>query len=455
MFAIIDLETTGKSARHGKITEIAIYLHDGLRIVDEYSTLINPEERVTAFITGLTGITNEMLVNAPKFYEVAKKVVEFTEGAVFVAHNVGFDYGFMREEFKRLGYPYERETLCTARLSRKLIPGHRSYSLGKLCANLGIELEDRHRAYGDALATVKLFELLLSRDQHNLINKQKTSPFSYKDLHPELPRERIDALPQATGVYYFRDDSDRLIYVGKSTNIRQRVLNHLSNHKTKRAVEMCARIAQVDYETTGSELIALLKESDEIKTLKPLYNRAQRKVNFQFGVYARYNSKGYLCLYISDRPSVDPLVTSFATKSEARNQLTQLAEKHELCRKLCDLFGNSGPCFHHLIHQCKGACVDAEDSELYNKRVQAGIQSLKKRFRNLLIIDQGRDAEERSVILFEDGNYLGYGYLPVEEAIQDPDELKTWIKPKLDNREVHSIVWNYLKKNRVERSLRF
>jgi DNA polymerase-3 subunit epsilon len=165
LFTIIDIETTGNSSGNGKITEIAIYQHNGQNITDSFSTLINPEIDIPYFITKLTGINNEMVKNAPKFYEVARKIVELTAGRTFIAHNVHFDYSFVKEEFKRLGYNFNRKTLCTVQLSRKLLPGHKSYSLGRLCDDLGIEINGRHRAAGDAYATVKLFEILLERNK--------------------------------------------------------------------------------------------------------------------------------------------------------------------------------------------------------------------------------------------------------------------------------------------------
>jgi DNA polymerase III subunit epsilon len=165
MFAIIDIETTGNSYRYGKITEIAIYHHNGNKITDSFHSLIHPEMDIPFFITQLTGIDNQMVQGAPRFYEVAKKIVEMTAGRVFVAHNVQFDYKFVKEEFKRLGYDFNCKTMCTVKLARKLLPGHKSYSLGKLCSDLEIEINGRHRAAGDALATVKLFEILLKKNE--------------------------------------------------------------------------------------------------------------------------------------------------------------------------------------------------------------------------------------------------------------------------------------------------
>ncbi len=177
MFTIIDIETTGHNSKNGKITEIAMYQHNGQQITDSYSTLINPEMDIPYFITKLTGIDNDMVKNAPKFYEIAKKIIEFTEGRTFIAHNVKFDYNFVKEEFKRLGYAYNCKKLCTVQLSKKFLPGHGSYSLGKLCSDLGIHVNNRHRAAGDALATVQLFELLLEKNEilgdSNTINNYK------------------------------------------------------------------------------------------------------------------------------------------------------------------------------------------------------------------------------------------------------------------------------------------
>ncbi len=165
MFAIIDIETTGNSYKNGQITEIAIFQHNGNEVTGSYSSLVKPDMDIPLFITRLTGISNEMVKNAPRFFEIARKVVEMTAGRIFVAHNVHFDYKFVQEEFKRLGYNFNRKTLCTVQLSKKLIPGYKSYSLGKLCVEKGIEIKGRHRAAGDALATVKLFELLLKENE--------------------------------------------------------------------------------------------------------------------------------------------------------------------------------------------------------------------------------------------------------------------------------------------------
>jgi DNA polymerase-3 subunit epsilon len=237
MYAVVDIETTGGSARLERITEIAVYIHDGKEIVNEYSTLVNPERNIPYFITSLTGITNEMVEDAPKFYEVAKKIVEITEDNIFVAHNARFDYSFIRQEFSMLGYNFRRRLLDTVSLSRKLLPGHKSYSLGNLCNDLGIKINDRHRASGDALATVRLLELLLEKDrelnQCSLVRNSKASK-----LHPALDINKINDLPEEPGVYYFHNESGDVIYVGKSRNILERVNSHLSTNTSSREMEM-------------------------------------------------------------------------------------------------------------------------------------------------------------------------------------------------------------------------
>lgn len=170
MFAVVDIETTGGNNKSGKITEIAIYVFNGNEITDSFVSLINPECEIPYFITNITGITNEMVANAPKFYEVARKIVEMTANHIFVAHNVSFDYHFIRKEFKDLGFDFNRKTLCTVKLSRQFIPNHRSYSLGNICSELGIEINGRHRAAGDALATVKLLQLILQNYEQSKLD---------------------------------------------------------------------------------------------------------------------------------------------------------------------------------------------------------------------------------------------------------------------------------------------
>jgi len=455
MYAILDIETTGGSPKTEKITEIAIYFHDGKKVVDEWSTLINPEKSIPYFITGLTGITNEMVANAPRFYEIAKELVERTENHTIVGHNVKFDYSFIKSEFRNLGFEFDRNTLCTIKLSRKIIPGHKSYSLGRLCKDLGIEITDRHRAAGDALATVKLFELL--RDQQNGEFESalvKDPSGKYKNLNEHLTVEDIQSLPEACGTYYFFDEHNHLLYIGKSKDIRHRVLSHLGNTSTKRAMEMQQRIHSISYELTGSELIALLKESSEIKEQKPRYNRAQKRINSYWGLYPGKDEFGYITFTLKkiSEAADDPL-TCFNNKKEAREALTRMVGKHWLCQKLSGLYQTDGACFHHSIRQCNGACIQGEAVIAYNKRADALLDSLTLDRGNVLIIDQGREPDERSLVRIEKGIYMGYGYLSVNDAYLGIEEMLDCIQPSLDNRDVRQILRNWLKYNKVEKML--
>ena len=441
MYAIIDVETTGTAATYGKITEIAIILHDGVGVTQTYNTLINPECHIPYHITRLTGITNEMVSNAPKFYEVAKKIIELTAGKIFVAHNANFDYSFIKEEFKRLGYDFKRKTICTVKLGRKLLPGHRSYSLGNICADLEIEITDRHRAIGDALATAKLFEILVEQ------NFKLESSLFVTQTYP-LPKEKMASIPSKTGVYYFYDAQGNLIYIGKSKDIHQRVLTHLSNSQTKKAIEMRDKIADISWEETGSELVALLLESSEIKKHKPLFNRSQRRSALNFGLFSVIDPAGYINLKISKIEGEEIPLTTFHFQQEGIDYLHNLVEKYALCKKLCHLDNTSGECFSSQLHDCRGACTGLESPESYNLRVNKSIHPLNYRSPNFFVIDQGRVNDEKAVIEIANGRYTGFGYISMEYAINNPELLKDCIRKYNDNRDIRSIIKGYINRNK-------
>ena len=295
MYSVVDIETTGNGYKGQKITEISIFIFDGEKIIDEFTSLVNPEQKIPYFITNLTGITEAMVRTAPKFYEIAKKVAEITKDTVFVAHNVNFDYNIIRDEFKSLGFDFKRKKLCTVRLSRKIIPGLASYSLGNICSAEGIEIAARHRAKGDAEATVELFRRLIKRDQKFTINSFLNAKSREATLPPLLDKQVVDRLPERHGVYYFKNAQKEVIYVGKANNIKQRVISHFYDKKKKERT-MCLETADISYTETGSELIALLHESSEIKHLYPKFNRAQRKAGEAVGLFSYEDQKGILHL---------------------------------------------------------------------------------------------------------------------------------------------------------------
>lgn len=456
MYAIVDIETTGGSARLEKITEIAIYLHDGNQITGEYVTLVNPERNIPYFITNLTGITNEMVENAPRFFEIAKTIVELTEGRIFVAHNARFDYSFIREEFKSLGFNYKRNVLDTVALSRKLFPGHRSYSLGNICNDLKISINGRHRAAGDAHATVRLFEMLKEKDKEMSDSKSvllKNTKVS--KLNPKLDITKIDRIPDEPGIYYFYNEKGDLIYIGKSRNLQQRISTHLSNNTTNRAMEMRDLIADIDWETTGSELIALLKESSEIKINKPVYNRAQRRTGFQWGIFSFTDKNGYINFRYGQIDDDESPVSVFTSKERAKSKLGSLVEVYGLCQKLAGLYETDGACFHFQVGICSGACCGKESSDVYNERASKATEEFIFTRRNFFIIDKGHYEEERCAVKIVNGKYFGYGYFNINDMGFGLSAVHECIKPSADNRDIQVILKQYLRSNRVEKIIEF
>ena len=456
MYAIVDIETTGGNTNSDRITEIAILIHDGEKVVEEFASLVNPGKRIPYRISSITGITNEMVAEAPKFYEIAKQIVEMTEGKTFVAHNAKFDYNFVKNEFKALGYEYKRKKLCTVEMSRSLIPGLKSYALGKLCKTLGIVQKIHHRALEDANATAALFRHLIELREGRSAEPISETRLSRMSPEANLHKEQIDQLPNETGVYYFYNAWHQLIYIGKSVDIRSRVLSHFANNTTTKALEMKESIRHIRYAITGSELIALLKESEEIKRNKPPFNRAQRRSRFHIGLFVEEDQAGYLRLRTERiRPKSPHPVTAFASARHAKSFVSSMLEEYELCQKLVGLHRLTGPCFHYSIHKCHGACVGNESPEDYNLRVQELLARLEYTHSNLMIIDQGRHEGERSLVLVENGKYLGYGYIEKELIDNDVSMLRSCIQPFMDNKDVRQIINLYLRQEKPEKVVKF
>jgi DNA polymerase III subunit epsilon len=451
MYAIIDLETTGGSVKSDRITEIAIVLHDGEQVVREFSSLVRPGIRIPYRITGITGISNEMVASAPHFYELAKEVVELTTDCTLVAHNARFDYGFLREEFRSLGFDYVREVLCTLELSRSLLPGLRSYALLPLIDHLDIQPRPKHRALDDARATAGLFQHLLA--QRAAANLPQPDTLKRGRMNPEaaLHQDQINELPQRPGVYYFYNAWRQLLYIGKSVNIRSRVMSHFANNSTSRALEMKQAIDHIRFAETGSELIALLKESEEIKQHKPHFNRAQRKTRFHYGLFTSVDPQGYITFRTERlrRAGQDP-VTAFGSGREAKGFLEYIVDTHQLCQQKCALHRLGGPCFHHSIHKCKGACVGDEAPEDYNARARVLLDRLQYRQPNFLLVDKGRHENERSIVLVQNGKYKGYGFVELEFLASPPSTLIHCVEPYMDTKDVRQIIQLYLRQNKAE-----
>lgn len=456
MYAILDIETTGGKYNEEGITEIAIYKFDGHQIVDQFCSLVNPERNIQPFVVNLTGINNQMLRNAPKFHEVAKRIIEITDDCTIVAHNAQFDNRILTTEFERLGYPFEKNMLCTVELSKKLIPDLPSYSLGKLVRSLGIPITDRHRAQGDAKATVELFKLLLEKDIEKIIISDTIKKDPKRQLEPKLI-DIIESAPTTTGVYYMHRKNGKIIYVGKSKNIKKRLIQHFTNDN-KKSKKIQLEVVSVSYEETGNDLIAQLKESQEIKKLKPLFNHTLKRNIFQSQLYSYIDDNGYINLRIekvsTEQEEEKNIITTFTNYQQAKSLLYKITDEFNLCQKLNNLEKTEGGCFNHGLKMCHGACIDLETPVDYNTRVQKFIDKSRYEFEDMLLIDKGRSIQEHSVILIKNGTYRGYGFFNLNFQINNPEVLKSIINPMENNRDTQHIIQGYLRKYKVQKILK-
>ncbi|WP_299891931.1 exonuclease domain-containing protein [uncultured Lacinutrix sp.] len=446
MYAILDIETTGGKFNEEGITEIAIYKYDGHEVIDQFISLVNPEREIQPFVVNLTGINSKMLRNAPKFYEVAKRIVEITKDCIIVAHNAQFDYRILRTEFKRLGFEFERETLCTVELSKQLIPDLPSYSLGKLVRSLGIPVTDRHRASGDALATVKLFKLLLAKDTEKTIIQQMVKKEPKLQMEPKLI-DIIAETPSVTGVYYIHNKEGNIIYIGKSKNIKRRLNQHFTKTDRK-SKKIQLQVATVTYETTGSELVALLKESEEIKHNKPILNRALRKTIFTHALYSFTDHNNYINLTIEKADGRKSNITTFSTRQSGRHFLEKAVEDFQLCQKLSGLYKTKASCFHYDVKKCQGACIEEETPESYNSRVNELLDKYSYKNQNMVIVDRGREVDERSAILIQNGIFKGFGFFNLNHQINNLDILESIITPMENNKDAQHIIQSFLRKKK-------
>ena len=387
-----------------------------------------------------------MLRSAPKFYEVAKRIVEITEDCILVAHNAQFDYRILKTEFRRLGFDFERENLCTVELSKQLIPDLPSYSLGKLVRSLGIPVSDRHRAAGDATATVKLFKMLLDKDVEKTIVKEAIRLDAKHQMEPKLTNI-ISKLPSVTGVYYVHKADGEIVYIGKSKNIKNRINQHFTG-QTPKSKKIQLEVATVTYDETGSELVALLKESEEIKRNKPKFNRALRRTVFTHGLFRFRDPNGYINLKIEKIKGSQKPITTFSNHESGKSFLNKIVEKYELCQKLCGLYKTANSCFGYDIKSCAGACISEEASEAYNKRVLSVIDSHTFKNQNMILIDYGRDLDERSAILIENGVFRGYAYFNLNFQIHTASVLKSILTPMEHNKDAQHIIQSYMRRHK-------
>lgn len=444
LFAIVDIETTGGYAAANGITEIAVFISDGQKVLDEFHSLINPHCIIPRFIEALTGITNEMVEYERDFKSIAGRLYEMLHDKIFVAHNVNFDYSFVKHHLLACGYELNCKKICTVRLGRKVLPGLRGYGLGKICHHLGIEIEERHRAKGDAAATVKLLHYLLKKDTNGHAHMMLKSGSKEQFIPPNIPVSEIKKLPSLPGVYYFHNSKGKVIYVGKAKNLSKRVNSHFSNNKPNRQKqEFLKNIYHISYKTTGTELMAFILESTEIKKLWPEQNRSQKKFQQMFGMYSFEDSNGYLRLCIEKRKKNLKAFYTFNLLAEGYSMLRHLVIEFDLCPKLCFLQSANIECQSLAVNKCKGACAQKETPEQYNKKVLNCIEHIETKLPTFALLDSGLQQEERSCVLIEKGKFYGMGYLPSDVNIHEVDELKNYLTPYIENDYIRGMVFQY------------
>lgn len=428
MYAVIDIETTGGQFNKEGITEIAIYKFDGVEIVDQFISLINPEIPIQPFVVKLTGINNAMLRQAPKFFEVAKRIIEITEGCIIVAHNAPFDYRILKLEFDRLGYKFQKPSLCTVEMSKILLPDAQAYSLGKLVRSLGIPIADRHRASGDALATLKLFKLLLDKDIDKQIVKQQIKNEQTQGISPKL-FDILEKIPSSIGIFYVHDTKGNIIFIGKSNNIRKK-LNQIFTADTKVAKRIQKDVYTVTFEETGNELVALLKEREELLHNKPFLNVTQRKSPFLWSVYKDKLEIGYNTLKIHKSDGRKNAIQSFKNQKNALQFINTLYQENEIVEKVQSTISN----------------INTKDFPIsfHNEMFDALLEKEQLKWQNLIIVLKGRTINEKSAVVIENGVFKGYCFFDLNYQILNAQVLHKILIPLVHTKDILNTIKHYL-----------
>lgn len=444
LYAVVDIETTGGYAAANGITEIAVFITDGTRIINEFQTLLNPIYTIPRYVEYLTGITNQMVESERDFKSISHELYDLLHDKVFVAHNVNFDYSFVKHHLQKEGYELNCKKICTIRLGRQIIPGLKGYGLSKICKHLDIQIEERHRAKGDAAATVKLFHYLLENDRNGHLQTMLKSSSKEQFLPPNVPAVEIKKLPSKPGVYYFHDKKGKVVYVGKAKNLKKRVNSHFSNNKPNRQKqEFLKKIYHVSYQCTATELMAFILESTEIKKLWPEQNRSQKRFEQSYGLYYFEDKNGYLRLCIEKKRRNLKALYTFNLLTDGYSLLRKLVNEFDLCPKLCFLQSANVECQSLTEKKCKGACEQKEPVDKYNKRVLECIHHLETELPTFALFDEGLEENEQSCVFIEKGKFYGMGYLPSGSAISGLEQLKSYLTRYVENDYIRGIVYKY------------
>lgn len=436
-YAIVDIETTGSYAGDNGITEIAIIIHNGEHILEKFETLVNPGTSIPYHIQTLTGIDDDMVAKAPSFKQIAKTVYTLLHKRVFIAHNVNFDYSFLNQELQRAGYDWKAPKLCTVRLSRKIFPNLASYSLGKLCQNLGIPIYHRHRAMGDVEATVTLFERLMQNDIESIIATTLKNTKEHR-LPTHINQDDFLRLPESEGIYFFKDKSDRILYVGKAINIKKRVLSHFSgNSTTQKRQSFINDIHRIDYHESGTELMALLMECKMIKQHWPIHNKALKKYEPKFGLFEYEDQKGYKRLLVSTFNKQAKALQYFERAIDANQLLLKLMNDFELSPKLCNFYSVPAEQKSPIEYSSMPTAQD------YNIRVEQALDFVITQRSTFLIIDQGRNLEEKSYIYFKEDQLFAFGFVHTDNQVREFEEVITESDKCTSNYYMNTLVLQY------------
>ena len=372
--AFVDIETSGSSTTHDRIIEIGILRIENHTLVRTYETLINPQTVISPFIEDMTGIRGKDLENAPTFEEVKDEILEVLDDCIFVAHNVRFDYGFLKNEFRRYGVSFAPKHFCTVKLSRMLYPEYIKHNLDAIMERFGISCDRRHRAFDDAKVIWDFYQKIHAQLPVEKVQEALMIAAQRPSLPTHLPEDTIDMLPENPGVYIFYGENNMPLYIGKSINIRERVLSHFTNdHTSSKEMNISQQITGIETIVTAGELGALLKEATLIKEMQPLYNRHLRATKQLVIAQKVTNKEGFDTIElkeVSNIPAdeIGSIVAIFRTKQQAKEKLTDIANKHALCEKILGLEKGKGSCFGYKIEQCHGACVGEEKPLQYNMR---------------------------------------------------------------------------------------
>ena len=439
LYCIVDIETTGSYASGSGITEISAYKHDGKCIVEHFTTLINPERKIPIYITALTGISNAMVASAPVFDEVADKLFEFLQGNIFVAHNVNFDYSFIKHHLSKSGYELNLKKICTVRLARKVFPGLPSYSLGRLCKSVSIPIENRHRADGDAKATCILFEQMLSLGGQLFIDEMLKKASGDQYLPLQISKSIINNLPTCAGVYYFKDEKKKVLYVGKAINIKKRVLSHFTSFNTgDKRQNFLRQIHDISFETCANELHALVLESTEIKRLWPKFNRSQKDPLVKYALYSYEDRAGYLRLALDKKRKNIHCHCTFNSLHDAVEQMRQLVTDYNLHLPFCFMVKT-------ITNSSLAECNDTVKK--YNTKVRKALEALDLQLPSYAVMENVEEEKKTLCLLVEKGIFWGMGYLDVQDSKDDLEQLKNVLQPYRDNNFIRNSLHHYALEN--------